>query len=141
MRDYPIHGKTDCLFHSVYVSFCCFRAFRNSKLDIKSLVTGSLLHDFFLYNWYTTKHDEFHAYYHPKKSLENAKRFFEINPLEEEIIRKHMWPMTISLPRHKETYVVTFFDKYCAIADIVKTSGKFVPVYERILKEAGVYGE
>ena len=120
------------------MSFCCYRAFRGSRLDLESLAIGSLLHDFFLYNWYTTKHDEFHAYYHPKKALENARKYFIINPIEEEIIRKHMWPMTVSLPRFKETYAVTLFDKYCAAADIVKTSADFRPVYNKILREAGV---
>jgi len=39
--------------------------------------------------------------------------------LEKDIIRKHMWPATKELPSYKESYVVSFVDKYCAVLEVV----------------------
>ena len=36
------------------------------------------------------------------------------------MILKHMWPVTIALPRHIETYIITIADKLCAINESVE---------------------
>jgi len=61
-----------------------------------------------------------HAFSHPKIALKNAKDEFELNELEQEMILKHMWPVTIALPRHIETYIITIADKLCAINESVE---------------------
>lgn len=55
-----------------------------------------------------------------KFALKNAKDEFELNELEQEMILKHMWPVTIALPRHIETYIITIADKLCAINESVE---------------------
>ncbi len=62
----------------------------------------------------------FHAFTHPKKALENAYNLFELNDKEKDIILKHMWPITIYLPKYKESYIITLVDKYCAIQESIK---------------------
>ena len=80
-----------------------------------------MLHDLFLYDWRKkyakSKTHELHAFVHPKIALKNALMLFNLNEIEQEIILKHMWPVTISFPKYKETYVVTFMDKYSAIKE------------------------
>ena len=36
---------------------------------------------------------------------------------EQDIIKKHMWPVTLALPRYKESYVITLVDKYSAMKE------------------------
>jgi uncharacterized protein len=40
-----------------------------------------------------------------------------MNNIEKDIIEKHMWPLTLRLPRYKESYVVLMVDKYCALTE------------------------
>ena len=76
-----------------------------------------MLHDFYFYDWRNKGVEgqkKFHAYRHPRIAFHNACENFELNEVEKDIILKHMWPLTIRLPRFSESYIVTFVDKYCA---------------------------
>ncbi len=46
----------------------------------------------------------------------------DLSQVEEDIILKHMWLATPHFPCYKESYVVTFVDKYIATEDFVKPS-------------------
>jgi uncharacterized protein len=88
--------------------------------DYRSAARGGLLHDFFLYDWHIGKpYRGLHGFIHPYIALENANQYFCLNELEKDVIQKHMWPLTIRLPRYKETFVVLLVDKYCATKEIV----------------------
>ena len=52
-----------------------------------------------------------------KTAYENASKFFELNKVEKDMIIKHMWPVTIALPKYPQTLILTFVDKYCAIKE------------------------
>ena len=56
-----------------------------------------------------------HAFTHPKTAYKNASKLFALNEKEKDIILKHMWPVTIALPKYKESYLLTLVDKYCAL--------------------------
>ena len=49
---------------------------------------------------------------------------FTLNDLEKDVIVKHMWPLTIKFPKYKESYIVTFVDKYCATVEFFKYLNK-----------------
>ena len=36
---------------------------------------------------------------------------------EKDMIIKHMWPVTLALPRYKETFLMIFIDKYFAVEE------------------------
>ena len=62
-----------------------------------------------------------HADAHPKIACENACRITEISSLERDIILKHMFLVSrCGLPRYKESFVVTYVDKYVAIREVVE---------------------
>ena len=48
---------------------------------------------------------------------ENAKKIFNLNKKEKDIILKHMWPVTLAIPRYKETFLMTYVDKYFAYSE------------------------
>ena len=54
---------------------------------------------------------------HAKQACRNAAELTDISALERDIIEKHMWPMTKSLPKYKESYVIMIIDKYCAVLE------------------------
>lgn len=120
MKNYFQHGETTCLRHSVNVSYLSYLYCKEHGLKVRETARAGLLHDLFLYDWHfyrRKKGERLHGFEHPRKALENARKLFELNELEEEIILRHMWPLTIVPPRNKEAYVVIMFDKYCSLME------------------------
>ena len=56
-----------------------------------------------------------HAFYHPIAALENARKCVALTPLEENIIRRHMFPVTLVPPASREGLAVCLVDKLCAL--------------------------
>ena len=77
------------------------------------------LHDLFLYDWRKRQADRkgLHAFTHGRTACENACKLFDLNEKEKDMIIKHMWPVTIELPKSLEGFVLTFVDKYCATSE------------------------
>ncbi len=121
MKLYTQHGNTSCYTHCLSVAYYSYFIAKKFGLDYRSTARAAMLHDLFLYDWHNEHSDpEFtspHAFSHPKIALRNALQLFELNRIEQDIIKKHMWPVTISLPKYKETYIVTLMDKYSAIRE------------------------
>jgi len=43
-----------------------------------------------------------------------------LNEIEKDIIRKHMWPLTVTrIPRCREAGIVCLVDKFCSLAETV----------------------
>lgn len=117
LKDHHQHINSSRYAHCLEVSYYTYRICKKLGLDYVSAARGALLHDFYFYDW-RNKHVEgqkkFHLLRHPKIALTNASDLFELNDLEQDIIVKHMWPLTVILPSYTESYIVTFVDKYCA---------------------------
>lgn len=126
LNEYTQHHFTTRLEHSISVSYLSYRIAKRYGLNARSTARAGLLHDLFYHDWRTTKFDEgTHAYVHPRIACENAKKITDLSELECDIIIKHMWLATVALPKYKESYIVTFVDKYCAVKEVaVPLSGK-----------------
>lgn len=136
MKNYPHHGKIDTHFHSVYVSFHVFKISKALGLDFRSITRAALLHDFYLYDWHTTKHEEMHAWYHPKEAVKNAEKYFgELSDMQKEMILHHMWPLA-KTPRTIGGAILTMCDKHCANMDLAGLSKSFLPIYNEITKRS-----
>lgn len=108
-------SSVTCLEHSLFVSYMSFRICQFLKWDSRAAARGGLLHDLFLYDSRVKEsHEGVHGFSHPKTALKNAEKVCELSQKEKDIIVKHMWPLTISFPRYKESYAVTIADKICA---------------------------
>ena len=123
LRDY-FHHNSSIYDHVNEVAYLSYRICKYLKLDYRSAARGALLHDFFLYNW--RDHDEpelprdkNHGIAHPGIALANAEKYFSLNDVERDIIRKHMWPLTLVPPRYKESFVVSFADKYLSSKEFI----------------------
>ena len=58
-----------------------------------------------------------HGFSHPRTALKNAGREYRLSPREQDIIKKHMWPLTIVPPLCREAWIVTAADKYCSFLE------------------------
>ena len=118
MKNFRQHCNTSCYKHCMQVAYFTYIACKRLKLDYVSATRAAMLHDLFLYDWRkkyrSIELPGLHAFVHPKIALKNASEIFELNDIEKDIIEKHMWPVTFSLPKYKESYIVTIMDKYSA---------------------------
>lgn len=112
------HHDESVYDHSVKVAYSAYKMAYNYELDWVSTIRGALLHDFFLYKFKKTFSLRIltdsikHAAAHPLIALENAKKYFELNEKEENIIKGHMFPF--GMPKSREAWIVSYVDKYIA---------------------------
>ncbi|MCD8118109.1 MAG: HD domain-containing protein [Lachnospiraceae bacterium] len=117
------HASTSVYEHSVHVARVSLKLSRKLHLPVKerSLVRGALLHDYFLYDWHVPDPSHrLHGFIHAKIALKNARTDFSLNPTEENIILRHMFPLNPIPPTCLEGWVVCIADKYCAVEEVVR---------------------
>ena len=93
------------------------------RVKRRDMIRGALLHDYFLYDWHDKDHInpfKLHGFFHPGRALKNATRDFELTEREKDIIRKHMWPMTVILPMCREAWIVTVADKWVSLKETLR---------------------
>lgn len=134
MNKYHHHKEITTHFHSLYVSYTVLKMADGLKLEnAREITRAALLHDFYLYEWYTEKHEEYHIFYHPKQSVKNIEEHFGgLSSLQRNMILSHMFPMGIEAPKSVGAWLLTLADKHCASEDYFHTSKKFMPVYNEI---------
>ena len=130
MRTFIQHGKITTYDHCFRVAAMSYRINKMFKLksDEKALIRGAFLHDYFLYDWHKKKvkfknlKDFFklHGFMHSSYAAANAKRDFGIDEKEENIIRSHMWPLTVTkLPKCREAVIVCIADKLTSATETI----------------------
>ncbi|MDL2324750.1 HD family phosphohydrolase [Ruminococcaceae bacterium OttesenSCG-928-A16] len=129
MKEFIQHGTTSCLAHCIAVSYHSYATCKKYGLHSRAAARAGLLHDLFLYDWHThkaKKGDGMHGFTHPRRALQNAQKEFDLTLLEQEIILKHMWPLTILPPKSKEAYVVLYHDKICSLKETLGRPHLFI---------------
>lgn len=119
MKKYRHHFETTCFDHCLCVSFYAYKWAKKWNADYKSAARAGMLHDLFLYDWRKKRPDGkgLHAFRHPRVALNNAMKIVDLNKVEQDAILKHMWPLTVVLPKYKVSYIITLADKYATFID------------------------
>lgn len=119
MRNFRQHYDTSCFEHCYKVALISYIICKKLNLDYISAARAGMLHDLFLYDWriHEPGRKRFHAFHHPRIALNNSLKIFSLNKKEQDIILKHMWPITVIPPKSIEAFIITFVDKYCALLE------------------------
>lgn len=124
--------------HSMKVAYESYKFAKKHHLNVKNICIGAILHDFYFKPWQEDntkkKFRELHGFVHARQSLYNARKYFPhlINPMVEDIILRHMFPLNIIPPKYKESWVVTMMDKKCSL-NVLKHPSEY-PKYLGIKK-------
>ncbi len=118
MKKYIAHGRYSVYDHCIRVAIYSYSYAKGKNLDLdyESLIIGSLLHDYYLYDWHHTHEGHrFHGYRHPFIALAKARKTYKLNPKVCNMIRSHMFPLTFwTIPLSKEAWILQMSDKRCA---------------------------
>lgn len=112
------HGTTSVCQHSIAVAYlsCCLAEKLRIPVDWYVLIRGALLHDYFLYDWHEKDpNHRLHGFTHPKKALKNAMLDFPLSSKEQNLILRHMFPLTPIPPICREGWIVCLADKLCSV--------------------------
>ena len=105
--------------HLMHVAKLTYYVTKFLKLDYISATRGAMLHDYFNEEAYLDKEWLDKPRIHPFLALNNAKKIFDLNILEENIIISHMYPIGKIKPNYIESWVVTLADKGVATYEYI----------------------
>lgn len=109
------HHGTSRMLHSMRVSYYSYKISKKLNLHTKEIARAGLLHDFFMSSDERTKKDKLMSTFtHPKYAVANAECLFNLNKLEHDIIRTHMFPVNLAIPKYLESWIVSVVDKCVA---------------------------
>lgn len=116
------HGKTTVKMHCIAVAYTALFISYRLKLRVNEaeLIRGALLHDYFLYDWHERSlANMIHGYTHPGKALKQAMKDFDLSDTEKDMIKHHMFPLTITPPKTTEGKILCLADKLVATKETI----------------------
>ena len=117
---HELHHGISRYDHSLRVARLTYRFTRFLHMKNAEVATrAALLHDFYVDGDFNTeKSGVSKLTSHAQIAAKNAKEYYEIGKLEENIIKSHMFPMKGELPKYKESWVVSTMDKTAAVYEM-----------------------
>ncbi len=122
------HYNTTVSDHSIHVAEISAKIgnFLNTKMgmhfSLNTLIRGALLHDIGIVGARKKKIKEMGhclAIYHPLKSAEIAQNYLDnLSKREKNLIETHMFPLSLHLPKYKESWIVILADNIAVIKDM-----------------------
>ncbi len=116
-KEFPHHYKESVYTHVLRVSYDCYKIGKKLNLDYESLAIAGLLHDFYETPWQSNfEHKSLfqkHGFTHAENARKNALKYFPnlMNEKIESMIKTHMFPLNKSIPKYKESWILTIVDK------------------------------
>lgn len=117
-----VHHGINRFDHSVRVSYYSYKVCKWLKLNYRDTARGGLLHDFFLENH--EKGKLVTLVKHPKFALGKASEYFDLTDLEQDIIRTHMFPITMVPPKFLESWIVDMVDNVASVYERCSSMSK-----------------
>ena len=112
--------------HCLRVAKGTYYITKKLNMDYERATRAALLHDFFkdtdtmLYNAKET------FKIHPDIALVNAKKYFDLDYKQENIIASHMFPVCKTMPKYKEAWITSFVDKGVALYEMYRYKASLV---------------
>lgn len=135
------HGLTRYI-HVMRVSKFTYKISKFLHMDYVSATRAALLHDYYTSNDFDDITEVKKLNIHPMVASKNASKDFELNEIEKNAIEAHMFPMGKTLPKYKESWVLTAVDKTVAMYEQTKYKWKnAIAVYMIFVMNMIMFGQ
>lgn len=112
------HHGTTRYDHLLRVARVVFRWCKKFNVrDYVSITRASLLHDLFLDKDIDNISELIN---HGDIAAQNALALFDISKYEEDMIKNHMFPLTLTLPKGEGSYILIAADKLVALYEVFR---------------------
>ncbi len=106
--------------HSLRVSKMVYQMTKKLNLDYERATRAALLHDFFFNEDVKEYNAKKTLQIHPLYACQNAMLYFDIDDMQQNMIRSHMFPVFLERPKYKESIVLTIADKIVATHEMYR---------------------
>ena len=121
MNDFIQHSDITLLMHVRAVSYMTYTFCKTLGWDGEAAARAGILHDYVTYDWHVPDPSHrFHGFRHPGFAVKNSREITELSALEENMIQRHMWPLTVVPPKYKEAWALTLVDKVLATGETLR---------------------
>lgn len=109
-----IHHGITRYDHCLRVAYYTYKATKFMRLNYKEATIAAVLHDFFT-DEVKDKNTYMKLIKHPEFAIMNAKKYFYLTDMQEDIIRTHMFPITFRPPKYLESWIADIADDIAAV--------------------------
>ena len=125
MKNYIQHGSVTTFKHCENVARMSYNINKRFHLnsDVRVLLVGAMLHDFYLYEWHNKddKRHNLHGFFHAREAYKNAKKYFRVDKRAGHVIDCHMWPLNLTrIPKSREAWIVCTADKIVSLCETLQ---------------------
>ena len=113
MKECKHHG-IERFDHCKRVAYYTYHVTKGLHLNYQSATKAAFLHDFFT-DEVKNKNSVSRLRKHPEIAAENARKYFGLTEMEEDIITRHMFPITFTPPKYLEGWIVDAIDDIASI--------------------------
>lgn len=124
--DQELHHGISRYGHSMRVAKYVYKVSKKMNWDYEKVTRAALLHDFFLDNQLEEYGIAKTWCKHPEIALENAKKYFELDDRQENVIVSHMFPSCKVMPKYKESWLVSCVDKCVSFYEMYRFKASLV---------------
>lgn len=123
--------------HSMRVAKWTYKVCNFFHLKKKEEVTrAALLHDFYVDKDLVSNRGYEKLGEHPSVALKNSLKYYELNEMQQDIIKSHMFPCTTRIPKYKESWLVSGVDKAVSTYEMLRfKSALYAGIYLLFLFE------
>ena len=123
--------------HSMRVARWTYKICNLFNLNNKNEVTrAALLHDFYINEDLKTETGHERLGEHPTVALDNSLKYFELDNIQKDIIKTHMFPCNLEIPKYKESWMVSGIDKAVSTYEMLRfKSPLYLGIYAIFLFE------
>lgn len=103
--------------------------------NLEQTTRAALLHDFYI-NEDLTGNGAQRLGRHPEIALENSLKYYKLDNIQKDIIKSHMFPCNLTIPKHKESWLVSTVDKVVGTYEMLRfKSALYMGIYFLFLFE------